>query len=155
MKALAIFYDSLREALDTKVLYFTVGLSGLLVLLMASVAFRPVPVPEQMENMSSILNMMMGMQHTDEQYAATDFRQINDAREPWDGDYSFTWIVKIPKERMTTPGAMPSDVKQQHYEQVTKDSTVRMFIEGAGPGFTSVDIGKRQEVELSNDPNFI
>jgi ABC-type transport system involved in multi-copper enzyme maturation permease subunit len=155
MKALAIFYDSLREALDTKVLYFTVGLSVLLVFLVASVAFRPVPPLEQMENIASILGMVGSMQQTDEQYGVADFRQTNDASDPWNGDYSFIWIVRIPKERMTKPGTLPSGVKQQHYDQISSDATTRVFIEGAGPGFLGVDVGKRQEVELTNDPNFI
>ena len=46
MKALAIFKDSLREALDSKVLYATLGLSLLLVLLVGSVSFQPVPAEE-------------------------------------------------------------------------------------------------------------
>lgn len=50
MKFLAILKDSLREAMDTKVIYFTLGLSVLLILLTASLSFRPVPVDEQVRD---------------------------------------------------------------------------------------------------------
>jgi ABC-type transport system involved in multi-copper enzyme maturation permease subunit len=43
MKALAIFKDSLREAIDGKVLYVMVGLSALLTLVTATLTFKPEP----------------------------------------------------------------------------------------------------------------
>ena len=43
MKYLAILRDSLREAIDTKVLYVMVGLSVLLVLFILSCRFDPLP----------------------------------------------------------------------------------------------------------------
>src|SRR5262245_11548746 len=46
MKYLAILKDSLREALDNKVMYVTVGLSLLVTLVLLSVGFDPLP-PEE------------------------------------------------------------------------------------------------------------
>jgi ABC-type transport system involved in multi-copper enzyme maturation permease subunit len=46
MKYLAILKDSVREALDAKVFYVMVGLSGLLILLGASLSFAPVSAEE-------------------------------------------------------------------------------------------------------------
>src|SRR5262245_53981836 len=50
MKFLAILKDSLREAIDSKVFYVTVGLSLLLILLIGSISFRPVPAGEAFEH---------------------------------------------------------------------------------------------------------
>ena len=49
MKYLAILKDSFREAIDSKVLYVTVGLSLLLTLLVVSISFRPVPADEALQ----------------------------------------------------------------------------------------------------------
>ena len=46
MKYLAILKDSLREALDSKVLYFTVGLSCLVIAAVASISYRPQPAEQ-------------------------------------------------------------------------------------------------------------
>ena len=50
MKYLAILRDSLREALDAKVIYFLMGLSGLVILLVASISFRPEPASRGLES---------------------------------------------------------------------------------------------------------
>jgi ABC-type transport system involved in multi-copper enzyme maturation permease subunit len=49
MKYLAILKDSLREALDNKVMYVTVGLSLLVTLVLLSVGFDPLPPEDVME----------------------------------------------------------------------------------------------------------
>jgi ABC-type transport system involved in multi-copper enzyme maturation permease subunit len=49
MKYLAILKDSLREALDSKVLYVLLGLSLLLVLFVATLSFRPLPAAKTLE----------------------------------------------------------------------------------------------------------
>jgi ABC-type transport system involved in multi-copper enzyme maturation permease subunit len=51
MKYLAILKDSVREAIDTKVFYVMVALSGVLVLLVASTSFEPTGPEAMMANM--------------------------------------------------------------------------------------------------------
>jgi ABC-type transport system involved in multi-copper enzyme maturation permease subunit len=51
MKALAIFNDSLREAIDSKVFYVMIALSGLVILLTATLTFKPQPPGELMRSM--------------------------------------------------------------------------------------------------------
>ncbi len=48
MKYLAILKDSLREALDSKVLYVLLGLSLLITLFVATLSFRPLPAQQTM-----------------------------------------------------------------------------------------------------------
>ncbi len=59
MKFLAIFKDSLREAIDSKVFYVMVGLSSLIILLALTLSFEPQPVLEFMKFMTMPLNSEM------------------------------------------------------------------------------------------------
>jgi ABC-type transport system involved in multi-copper enzyme maturation permease subunit len=65
MKFLAILKDSLREAIDCKVLYVMVGLSCLVTLVVASLSFKPLPAELNMRKLISgetpaILAVMSG-----------------------------------------------------------------------------------------------
>ena len=51
MKFLAILKDSLREAIDCKVLYVMVGLSCLVTLVVASLSFKPLPAELNMRKL--------------------------------------------------------------------------------------------------------
>lgn len=51
MKFLAILKDSLREALDSTVLYVMLGLSALVILLVATLTFTPLPAAKTMEKL--------------------------------------------------------------------------------------------------------
>ena len=55
MKYLGILKDSLREAIDTKVFPVTVALSCLVVVLVGSVSYRPVPAEEQFRRTAQLL----------------------------------------------------------------------------------------------------
>jgi ABC-type transport system involved in multi-copper enzyme maturation permease subunit len=59
MKFLAVFKDSLREAIDSKVFYVMVGLSSLLILLALTLSFEPQPALEFMKFMVLPLNADM------------------------------------------------------------------------------------------------
>lgn len=96
MKYLAILKDSVREAVDTKVLYFTVGLSLLVILVVASVSFVPEPAEKGMQSILSSFpggRAGFGMPRAPIQYELTDFRQLNDSR-PWKGEYQFDLTVR-------------------------------------------------------------
>ncbi len=67
MKFLAILKDSLREAIDCKVLYVMVGLSGLVTLLVLSLSFKPLPAKTMMGSIidgdvNTIIDLMRGKQ---------------------------------------------------------------------------------------------
>src|SRR5271156_4524496 len=100
MKVLAILKDSFYETLDSKVFFVMAGLSGLLMLLIASVSFRPVTFEEELKQLTRFLTVMSGGTfgssplHVD----IVDFQQVNDAVEPWRGDYRFTVKVQVPEE---------------------------------------------------------
>jgi ABC-type transport system involved in multi-copper enzyme maturation permease subunit len=98
MKYLAILKDSLREALDSKVLYFTVGLSALLILFLGSISFRPVTMQEEVENLAGVLNWAFRMQAHGANLTCEvrDFRQVNAATDPWHGDYQFKFVLVFP-----------------------------------------------------------
>jgi hypothetical protein len=101
MKFVAILKDSLREALDTKVLYFTVGLSLLVVLLVGSLSFRRVPLDETMNRLSELTNFMTELktQGKGERVEFIDFEQTNSASEPWLGDYRYVMVLKFSSEK--------------------------------------------------------
>jgi ABC-type transport system involved in multi-copper enzyme maturation permease subunit len=102
MKFLALIKDSLREAVDTWVLYVTLVLSGLLILLVASISYRPITVQEEVQQIPDQFNLVLGLVAPNSGASAriADFRQTNDAlaSEPWKGDYSFSLIFHMPTE---------------------------------------------------------
>lgn len=100
MKYLAILKDSLLEALDTKVFYAMVGLSCLVLLVVASVSYRPVAVEDEMRAFARNLTWLMGLgkqQAGDPpRVDVTDFRQTNPEAPPWEGNYRFTIVLRQP-----------------------------------------------------------
>src|ERR1700693_4127755 len=56
MKYLAIIKDSFREAVDTKIFYVMVAITGLLTVMMALISFRPAPVADFGEYLCGPLN---------------------------------------------------------------------------------------------------
>jgi ABC-type transport system involved in multi-copper enzyme maturation permease subunit len=104
MKFLALLRDSLREATDSAVLYVTIGLTGLFLLLVASLSFRPVPVDEQVQKIPNQFNWIIGLTgRTDFSAEIVEFKQIKEPPpppdRPWDGDYSFTLVFHLPTEK--------------------------------------------------------
>jgi ABC-type transport system involved in multi-copper enzyme maturation permease subunit len=98
MKYLAILTDSMREALDSKVLYFTVGLSLLVILCMASISFAPQPADKGIEMIVQKFpggggGPFHGMP-APLRYEIENFNQLNPGSKPWDGAYTFDLKVK-------------------------------------------------------------
>jgi ABC-type transport system involved in multi-copper enzyme maturation permease subunit len=102
MKFLAILRDSFREAVDSKVIYVTLGLSVLLTLVAATMTFKPRPANEMMK----IAAFFLSVNATDfdpdrimkEMATSTDLFEVVSA-EPRDGapdapTSSFTVILK-------------------------------------------------------------
>lgn len=102
MKYLAILKDSFRETLDSKVLYVTFGLSGILILLLGSVSFRFVPLEEQLEGLCWVYDLAFGKGTTHSK--VVEVRQLNQTEEPWQADYQFTLALRFPDEGQARPG---------------------------------------------------
>jgi hypothetical protein len=112
MKYLAILRDSVREALDSKVLYVNLVLTGLFLLFIASISFRFLTVKEEMETRASQLNTLFSLQGQSQGVDASchveDFQQLNDAseKEPWKGVYRFTFVLTL-SEAVPDMGRLP------------------------------------------------
>jgi ABC-type transport system involved in multi-copper enzyme maturation permease subunit len=138
MKFMSILRDSLREAVDRKILLVMLALSGLLTLFVASISYRPITLEEELTSEASQLSMWAGFgPHGGAEFKIENFRQTNGASEPWHGDYQFDWVVKA-KDMAKVPFGMP---------------TTRFWVQHA----LSKDFGYLTNVEVSKnkskDPN--
>jgi ABC-type transport system involved in multi-copper enzyme maturation permease subunit len=106
MKYLAMLRDSFREALDSKVIYFTFGLSALLLLIVLILGFRPVSAEEKLQadldmgRLSRLFNFggaEMKFQFHPVRWQLSQFRQLNEGVPPWRGDYQFTLTAQLPE----------------------------------------------------------
>src|SRR5438309_452566 len=108
MKYLALLRDSFREALDSKVLYFTFGLSVLLILSLLSISFRPVTPADQAELAYSLFNWAWGLEASSKpgrqpaRCEVTHFEQTNKTPNLWEGDYRVIVTLTVPKEVVGT-----------------------------------------------------
>jgi ABC-type transport system involved in multi-copper enzyme maturation permease subunit len=112
MKYLAILKDSFREAIDAKILYVMVALSGVLIVLLASISFRPVALQEEVESVVQTLNWWARLQAREQapRFELSEFAQLNDAAEPWLGDYRFVLSLHPPKEGLAKAQQMSSSL---------------------------------------------
>jgi ABC-type transport system involved in multi-copper enzyme maturation permease subunit len=96
-KFLAILRDSLRETLDYKILYVTIGLSLLTILAVASISYEPVSVQDLVETKLKFLNGMIA-QHAPPQGGAgfilDGFKRLDGPSEPWLADYEFNLEIR-------------------------------------------------------------
>jgi ABC-type transport system involved in multi-copper enzyme maturation permease subunit len=100
MKFLAILKDSIREAIDTKVFYVTLGLSTFLLLLVASVSFRPLTVEDQAQQTARFLNFLTkGLAHRPNapDFSIEHFQKTGPDSEPWKGSYRFDFVAHLPE----------------------------------------------------------
>jgi hypothetical protein len=96
MKLVALLKDSYREAVDRKIFAAMLLLSGLLALFVASVSFRMITVEDELSTTARQFTWGMSFDPGlgKPTFAVENFRQTNDAPEPWRGDYQFEWVVK-------------------------------------------------------------
>lgn len=98
MKYFSILKDSFREAIDTKVFYATLGISCLVVLLIGSVTFRPLPVEEQVSRATRFLTGLISFspQAKGTRYHIENFEATTATKYPWQGDYRFDYVIRLP-----------------------------------------------------------
>lgn len=109
MKYLAILKDSLLEALDTKVFYALAGLSCLVLLVVASVSYRPVTVEEEAERLAGNFNWLMGLRARGQGkeppvLSVADFRETNAQAPPWERDYHFNLVLSMSEAEAKDAG---------------------------------------------------
>ena len=97
MKLAALLKDSFREALDRKIFAAMLLLSGLLTLFVLSISFHRITLEEELQSTTRQLSFFTGLNpHVGKAtYGIENFKQTNDATEPWLGDYQFDWVVKV------------------------------------------------------------
>jgi ABC-type transport system involved in multi-copper enzyme maturation permease subunit len=95
MKFLAILKDSLREAVDTKVFYVTLGLSAFLILLVASVSFRPITVEDQANQIARSLGFFRQFARGGQipELKIDHFEHTGPDSEPWKGKFRFDLVL--------------------------------------------------------------
>jgi hypothetical protein len=120
MKLIALLKDSLREAVDRKIFAAMLVLGGLLTLFVASISYRPITLEDDLQ--TAVRMMTWGMSYNPHlgkpEFRIENFRQTNDAREPWRGDYQFDWVGEA-KEMEKLPAGLP-----------TTRTEVRRFMKG-------------------------
>jgi ABC-type transport system involved in multi-copper enzyme maturation permease subunit len=107
MKYFAILKDSLREAIDTKVMYFMLALSICLILFVGSIGFKPVPAEEAIPYMVNDESFHLVFPERGKsatlvakkywfasQLQVEHLVQLTDASSPSSRDYSFTLTVR-------------------------------------------------------------
>jgi ABC-type transport system involved in multi-copper enzyme maturation permease subunit len=98
---LAILKDSMRETIDGKVFLAMIVLSSLAILLAASLSFTPKPADTGLSAMTDEFEKIP-LASFDRSYAIqyeiSDFKQLNDARKPWNGEYSFRLTARDAKK---------------------------------------------------------
>ncbi|HWG45170.1 MAG TPA: ABC transporter permease [Gemmataceae bacterium] len=165
MKFLAILRDSLRETLDVKLFYVMVGLSLLVVLLAASVTYKPVPMKQRIEFENKMVNMMIRGQLQSRPETAPfdfhidieDFEQLGDHPEPWLADYRFFYVITVsapaqdglPNDQLLQ--SVRDEVKNAIKPEKLEQDLHRIFTEVKVREAPSKDPGQiRLEVTTSN-----
>src|SRR5438309_2448649 len=102
MKYLSIFYDSYREARDSKVLYFTFAIALLVILVSFSLSFQPVPAEDQVTRLTGNLTFVINFatQGKGPKYSIEEFQRTGGSEEPWTGDYRFFFVIDVADKDM-------------------------------------------------------
>jgi ABC-type transport system involved in multi-copper enzyme maturation permease subunit len=127
MKFLAILRDSTREAIDTKVFYVTLGLSAFLILLVASVSFRPLTVEEQAQQTARLFNLAthgFGPHRSNApDFGIENFHKSGPDAEPWKGTYRFDFVARLPEG--VAPGKDGDKLARDQLRRFLKDRFYR------------------------------
>jgi ABC-type transport system involved in multi-copper enzyme maturation permease subunit len=100
MKALAILKDSLREALDSRVLYVLLAISVAVALLLGLFGYKQMTAEEELQSYASFWTWRASMldRGTKNPALGVDIQDFQATKEPppdqpWKGAYSFTLVV--------------------------------------------------------------
>jgi ABC-type transport system involved in multi-copper enzyme maturation permease subunit len=125
MKFLTVLRDSYREAVDGKIFQAMVVLSGLFILFVASISYRPLTLKDALENQFSLTNALVSRNPSLGQptFSIDNYRVTNGAAEPWKGDYELDFVVTCPsKESLET-------AKKSNLPGTTLESTKSLMLQ--------------------------
>src|SRR5262245_46377457 len=95
MKYLAILKDSLREAIDTKVFFVMMGLSCVVIAIVACLGYEPVPADRGLQDIVGRFGRdprnPFGLPVS---FTVEKFQQLNDSHRPWEGEFRFSITAK-------------------------------------------------------------
>jgi len=99
MKFYAVLRDSYREAMSTWVIPVMLFFTLILVLLVASVGFRPVSVQDELENRLGLLNFVRFNPAFQGKapFLIENLKTTNE-KEPWNADYDFDFVFRSTPE---------------------------------------------------------
>src|SRR5260370_39819778 len=88
--------------------------SFVLVLLTASISFRPMTLEQSLARLPSQFNTIYGLvpqqpgMPKPPTYAIENYRQTNDAPNPWDGEYSWEFVLtfQTPADKTSAKNSM-------------------------------------------------
>ena len=108
MRYIAILVDSFRQALDSKVLYFTFVLSFVTILIIASISYKPMSVKDQAQEVADYFNMAFELQAQSDMsgdypvFKVKDFKVTKEwGDNPWEKNYHFKFATYFPKDSKT------------------------------------------------------
>jgi ABC-type transport system involved in multi-copper enzyme maturation permease subunit len=145
MKFLAILKDSLREALDSKVLYALLILSALVIVGVASISFKPRPAELGVSDIAARLPgaqvLPFSGQGAPLRYEIEDFKAL-DEKKPWEGEYHFDLVVReAPKKT--------EDGKEQPPQGVFRLLVLISALQKEEGNLSAEDREARQRVQLA------
>jgi hypothetical protein len=153
MKYLAVLKDSLREAIDLKIFYVTVGLSLLISLLVGTTTLSPVPMEEALTSKLWFWNALILKNKNPEgekwnvgeasEIAVSDVKRTNEGNEPWTGDYTFVLTFKLrePPQPQLKPQAGDQPPMPTRPTKLNP-TTVSLLVFGLFPWFNQTDAKK-------------
>jgi hypothetical protein len=98
MKFLTVLKDSYREAIDGKIFQAMLVLSGLFILFVASISYKPLALDEALQKRLDFFNWLLGLSGKGDapKFTVENYRVTNGAAEPWNGDYEFEVVAACP-----------------------------------------------------------
>lgn len=143
MQFLAFLRDSYREARNGWMLQIMLALSTLLVLLVASIGYRPITLEDTLAQPFKFMRWAIG--HNPKEYeragrpevAVENFVSSNPA-EPWRADYTFDYVVRVPagediRKTRQTPFPVGRDRVEGFFKQVLAEAYESVEVTGGLP----------------------
>jgi ABC-type transport system involved in multi-copper enzyme maturation permease subunit len=155
MKYLAIFKDSIREAIDLKIFYLVVFLSVLFSLVVGTTSLKPVPMSDALERFSGFFNFLTKNKspeaaklNIDEvrEFEIAEVVRINDGTEPWTGKYRFTLKMHLWEVPAKDAEAEKGEANAKKKTKLT-DTNVQAIVSGMFPWFAGVSAKRKPSAD--------
>lgn len=159
MQFLAFLRDSYREARNGWMLQIMLGLSTLLIVLVASVGYRPVTLENTIAPAFKL--MRWAISHNPAEYermgkpeATVEKFVSSNPAEPWRADYTFEYVVKVEdgkdiRKLRDTPFPVGKDRVRSFFKQALGDEYETVEVTG---GLPELDAPRRRD-RNADDPD--